>query len=1347
MDRCRLCDKPAPESTPLSACSRSRGPGAGAHGPVSAVQQEQRARGGGARTGVGCAAGAEGPGRGRTDRCRPCSRSIGAGAGAHGPVSAVRQAGPGEHAPAGAEGLGRGRTDRCRLCDKPAPESTPLSACSESAGAEGLGRGRTDRCRLCDKPAPESTPLSACSESAGAEGPGRERTDRCRLCDKPAPESTPLSACSESVCACVQAGAEGLGRGRTDRCRLCDKPAPESTPLSACSESAAAEGPGRGRTDRCRLCDKPAPESTPLSACSESAGAEGPGRGRTDRCRLCDKPAPESTPLSACSESAAAEGPGRGRTDRCRLCDKPAPESTSLSACSSSRGPGTGAHGPVSAAGAEGPGRGRTDRCRLCDKPAPESTPLSACTTTTKIRMHQKLAKIVSVDRLALRQKHGVLCSRCARLLNYVDRIQVELGVLKKTIVECIHKKHNLFVPDQSLEAELSRVEEASAVGDVSEMQDTYSGKEVQTSSRTKPRVQLQTRNSELWKAVPDSQETCLFEESETVAKEPEQTDVIGEEGAGESDVGDMEMCEEYLEPMSEETASSSQEGGASRDYHGEECSAEVEVDGSFSSFQIQTDETNNHARTSLHHDLDVRMLIEELTTDTREDDDADRQDGGDTESGQTVERDGELTVESDGDRTVERDGDRTVEREGEQTVERDGDRTVEREGEQTVEREGEQTVESDGDRTVERDGDRTVERDGERTVERDGDRTVERDGDRTVEREGDRTVERDGDRTVESDGDQTVERDGDRTVEREGEQTVEREGEQTVEREGEQTVERDGDRTVERDGDRTVERDGEQEQGRDSELPQVRESQVGESAISEPDKGHESTAGIEGSQSPSSGNSWVFSGMDTLSKEVKSCEREGIPYDAIEWEDVDTQSPGKNVSDVAEELGEQKHDDDNEAAKEKYSEDASKIADEGASCKEFKEKEVFNKKEEREELSAPAVEGSLESEIERMETDVSEGQLANDLSNVCNTGVTNGTGKEDNINTDVEKDSIEPKIKMELENVIEENYDIDSEGIKNIDEPKTFEGEEEKMDTDDGDENMSDEIRWSSESENEGTESNDELVCVKEEVTANEQPVAEESTVETQEMSGEGNIADSDVGRTMSNEYHEGGEICNTESVKENSSNLEMEEISSQPLQEDASLLVDTGNAELQQHAVETASELEHSDVQVRDSCCGTDEQQEHSQTGSTVCDPDSQVSSSKEAVDEADAEVQVVERGSEKRVADTLEEHLASILAEEPLGEDQGRLFGADAGPARASVAGLQTDESVIRMLEEPASGARGHLFPHVSDEKSVIVIDEDEETDSSQSAMLAGMGLMGQPALCRTVGDVECVDISSD
>jgi hypothetical protein len=60
--------------------------------------------------------------------------------------------------------------------------------------------------------------------------------------------------------------------------------------------------------------------------------------------------------------------------------------------------------------------------------------------------MHDKLDKIVMGEVVLLIGEDGVLCNQCANLLNYVDRIEVELNMLTKAILDCIRNKYGIGV-------------------------------------------------------------------------------------------------------------------------------------------------------------------------------------------------------------------------------------------------------------------------------------------------------------------------------------------------------------------------------------------------------------------------------------------------------------------------------------------------------------------------------------------------------------------------------------------------------------------------------------------------------------------------------------------------------------------------------------------------------------------------------------------------------------------------------------------------------------------------------------------------------------------------------------
>jgi hypothetical protein len=60
--------------------------------------------------------------------------------------------------------------------------------------------------------------------------------------------------------------------------------------------------------------------------------------------------------------------------------------------------------------------------------------------------MHDKLDKIVRGEMELLIEEEGILCTRCANLLNYVDRIDVDLNMLTKAILNCVRKKYGMGV-------------------------------------------------------------------------------------------------------------------------------------------------------------------------------------------------------------------------------------------------------------------------------------------------------------------------------------------------------------------------------------------------------------------------------------------------------------------------------------------------------------------------------------------------------------------------------------------------------------------------------------------------------------------------------------------------------------------------------------------------------------------------------------------------------------------------------------------------------------------------------------------------------------------------------------
>ncbi|XP_069688662.1 uncharacterized protein [Periplaneta americana] len=93
-------------------------------------------------------------------------------------------------------------------------------------------------------------------------------------------------------------------------------------------------------------------------------------------------------------------------------------------------------------------------QCFVCGKKVDNGTPLHTLTSTTKMYMHQKLHRIVTGEMEFLIEEEGVLCARCTNLLNYMDRIEVELNMLNKAILNCIRKKYGMGIRTSDKENE-----------------------------------------------------------------------------------------------------------------------------------------------------------------------------------------------------------------------------------------------------------------------------------------------------------------------------------------------------------------------------------------------------------------------------------------------------------------------------------------------------------------------------------------------------------------------------------------------------------------------------------------------------------------------------------------------------------------------------------------------------------------------------------------------------------------------------------------------------------------------------------------------------------------------------
>jgi hypothetical protein len=89
---------------------------------------------------------------------------------------------------------------------------------------------------------------------------------------------------------------------------------------------------------------------------------------------------------------------------------------------------------------------GEKSQCFVCGKNVDKGISMHTLTNTTKVYMHHKLDKIVTGEMELLIEEEGILCTRCANLLNYMDRIEVELDMLTKAILNCIRKKYGMGV-------------------------------------------------------------------------------------------------------------------------------------------------------------------------------------------------------------------------------------------------------------------------------------------------------------------------------------------------------------------------------------------------------------------------------------------------------------------------------------------------------------------------------------------------------------------------------------------------------------------------------------------------------------------------------------------------------------------------------------------------------------------------------------------------------------------------------------------------------------------------------------------------------------------------------------
>lgn len=83
----------------------------------------------------------------------------------------------------------------------------------------------------------------------------------------------------------------------------------------------------------------------------------------------------------------------------------------------------------------------------MCNKLVDKGTQLNTLTSTTKVHLHHKLGKMVGAELDLIVDEDGVLCSLCLRMVNYVDRIEAELVMLNKTIIDSMRRTFGFNYP------------------------------------------------------------------------------------------------------------------------------------------------------------------------------------------------------------------------------------------------------------------------------------------------------------------------------------------------------------------------------------------------------------------------------------------------------------------------------------------------------------------------------------------------------------------------------------------------------------------------------------------------------------------------------------------------------------------------------------------------------------------------------------------------------------------------------------------------------------------------------------------------------------------------------------
>ncbi|XP_049841548.1 uncharacterized protein LOC126291870 [Schistocerca gregaria] len=128
---------------------------------------------------------------------------------------------------------------------------------------------------------------------------------------------------------------------------------------------------------------------------------------------------------------------------------------------------------------------------------------MTALTTTTKIQLHQKLGRVIGAELDLVVDEDGVLCHGCYRLLNYMDRIEVEHRLLTKSVLDCMRRTLGLgyIQGDNNMpEAVLASIENCSKNSRIpAEKHDICLGlPEKETSNEVVPRSKSVTSNGAL---------------------------------------------------------------------------------------------------------------------------------------------------------------------------------------------------------------------------------------------------------------------------------------------------------------------------------------------------------------------------------------------------------------------------------------------------------------------------------------------------------------------------------------------------------------------------------------------------------------------------------------------------------------------------------------------------------------------------------------------------------------------------------------------------------------------------------------------------------------------------------